>query len=270
MRWPDPGVPFLLEAAAHLRVLHLGLAFVFRAQGHFPPGLGVVEQVPVREGHLEPAAPGGALAIDAQPPRRCSFPASGSVRGAVRDAPSSGRRPGTGPAASPPRRLSRRTALVVLRERPSLFTGLLVGQFDEAFVTIGQYLGEGQDLVFREQIGDHRRPVIIPLDRVRAQDLGRPAAGAGIHRLVDQPAHFLQLRLGRPPLFGFLPAHHPGIERGQRHVGQAIHAFRRAAQAVDEIGERHPVPRHARFHRVIGDRLVAGHAEHRPIAVLDA
>jgi hypothetical protein len=38
------------------------------------------------------------------------------------------------------------------RQRTSLFTGLLIRQLDEAFVAVGQYLGEGEDFVFREQI----------------------------------------------------------------------------------------------------------------------
>ena len=90
------------------------------------------------------------------------------------------------------------------RQGTALFTGLLVHQLDEAFVTVSQYSGEGEDFVFREEIGDHGGPIIIPLDGLRAQDLGRPAARSGIHRLVDQPAHFLEFRFGRPPLLGFL------------------------------------------------------------------
>ena len=151
----------------------------------------------------------------------------------------------------------------------SLFAGLLVRQFDEAFVTVSQYLGEGEDFVFREQISDHRCAIVIPLNRFRPQHLGRPTARPGIHRLVDQPTHLLEFGLGRPPLLGFLPAHHPRIQWGQRHVGEAIDAFGRPGQTFDEIGECHPVPRHARFHRVVRNRLVAGHAQHGPIAVLN-
>ena len=95
-------------------------------------------------------------------------------------------------------------------------------------------LGEGEDLVFGKEIGDHRGPVVIPLDRVFPQHLGRPAARAGIHRFVDQPAHFVELGLGRPPLFGLLPAHHPCIERGQWHIGKAIDAFRRPDEGVPQ------------------------------------
>ena len=34
------------------------------------------------------------------------------------------------------------------RQGASLFAGLLVRQFDEAFVSVSQYPGEGEDLVF--------------------------------------------------------------------------------------------------------------------------
>ena len=59
-----------------------------------------------------------------------------------------------------------------IRQRTSLFTCLLIRQLDEAFVTICQYLREREDLMFRQQIGNHWRPVIIALNRFLPQHLG--------------------------------------------------------------------------------------------------
>src|SRR6266852_9926630 len=95
----------------------------------------------------------------------------------------------------------------------------------------------------------------------------QPHAPASIASWINRHISWSSASVGR--LLGFVPAHDPRIEWGQRYVGEAIDAFWRAAQAVDEIGERHPVPRHARLHRLVGNRLVPGHTRPRPIALLD-
>ena len=46
--------------------------------------------------------------------------------------------------------------------------------------------------------------------------------------------------------------------------------MRRALDRVEELGEAHPVPRHAGLHRGEGDRFDAGHREHRPLALVGA
>ena len=121
-----------------------------------------------------------------------------------------------------------------------------------------------------EHIGDHGSAVVVTLHRVCPQHLGRPTAGAGVHSFVDEPTHFLKLFLGGPAGLSLVPAHDPGVQRSQGHVGEAVHTFGGVGQRVDEVWERNPVPGHALFHRVVGDGLVASHAQHGPVLVLDA
>ena len=69
--------------------------------------------------------------------------------------------------------------------RVAFFAGLLVGQFDEPFVAVGQDLSEGQNFLLGHQVGDHRRTVEVALYRVRPQYLRRPAASAFVHAFID-------------------------------------------------------------------------------------
>jgi hypothetical protein len=156
-------------------ILALRSSFVPRVTS---ASLGVIEQVPVDK-------------VISNPPRRWALPWARATPAlgtadpfeCCSDAPEFGATACSGSAAWPPRRLSRRTVWS-LRPADPLFASLLVPQLDKAFVAVGRYLGEGEDFVFREHVGDHRGPVIIPLDRFRTQDLGRPAARPGIHRVV--------------------------------------------------------------------------------------
>ena len=99
-----------------------------------------------------------------------------------------------------------------------------------------------------------------------AQALDGEAAGAGVHGLVQQRLHLgLFLTRGGPGLGGF-EAHHPGHQRRDGHVGEAVDALGNPFEAGQPLRERHPIPDHPLLHGVEGNGLGARHGEHRPVA----
>jgi hypothetical protein len=140
----------------------------------------------------------------------------------------------------------------------------------EAIVALGQHARQLATGVVVHDIARHRRAVMVALHRRRAgrqHALGRPAAGAGVHRLVQQ-AFDLGVLLSRRQLAGFgrLEAHDPDQQRRDRHVGQDIHRLRCSFDAVQELRKGHPVPRHAGLHGGKRDCLDARHGEHGALA----
>ena len=264
-------VPLVLEGLAHGRVGHLGLAGGLVAQGDLAPHGGVVKQVPVLEGQLEAAAAGSALTVDAQAALGAALQPADALAVLLRVY-------GIGGDCLVEHRAAGNRGYL-LEEVSGLFAkgaailaGLLVGQLDEAFVAVAEDLGEGEHLMLREQVGDHRGAVVVALHRGLAKDLRRPAAGAVIHGMASWISRTisLQLSLGGAAGLRLVPAHDPSVQRGQRHVGQAVDALGGVLQAVDEVGEGDPVPGHSLFHGVVGDGLVSGHAQHGAVPVFDA
>ena len=143
-------------------------------------------------------------------------------------------------------------------------------QLDEAPPLLAQHAGEREEVVRRHDVRDHGRAVVIALHAVLAQDLRGEPAGARVHRLAEQRAHLALLLGRRRASLGVLLAHHPGHDRREAHVGEHVHALRRAFDAVEVLGEGDPVPRHAGGHRRRPHGLVALQRQHRALAVLRA
>ena len=112
-----------------------------------------------------------------------------------------------------------------------------LSDLDEALVALAQDFGQREALVVRHDVGDHRGAVVIGLDRVLSQPLGRPAAGAGVHGFVQQTLHLANLVVGGAAVLGRLEAHHPDHQRGDRHVGQTVDALGDAIQRLQPFGE---------------------------------
>ena len=113
-----------------------------------------------------------------------------------------------------------------------------------------QHPGEHAARLVVHHVGRHRRAVPVALHRRRArrrQPLRRPAAAAGVHRLVEHRGQPGVLVVGRQaPGLGAVQAEHLDEHRTDGHVRQDVQRLRRGVEAVEELGERHPVPRHAR------------------------
>ena len=146
-----------------------------------------------------------------------------------------------------------------------------VNHLDEAFVALAQHARQRNRGVIVHHVGHHRGAVVIALHRAAAvgmEALGRKAAAAGVHRLVEQPAHLTGLGVGGFARFSLLHAHHPGQQRRQRHIRKDVDALGTAIDAVEEFGKGDPVPRQPGLHRRIGNRFHARHGQHRALAIL--
>lgn len=146
-----------------------------------------------------------------------------------------------------------------------------VDHLDETFVALAQHARQRDRGIVVHHVGDHRGAVIIALHRAAAvgmDALGGKAAAAGIHRLVEQPAHLAGLGIGGLAFLGLLHPHHPGQQRSQRHIRKDVDALGTAIDAVEEFGKGDPVPRQPGLHRRIGNRFHARHGQHRALAIL--
>ena len=198
------------QACAARRIGELGQALLARAGRGVAPVLRIVEEIPVLEGEGKarvgreplPHHADTALAAALQPGERAPMDLGPMIEGLdhVHD---------HWPAAQGGQLLVEGAILgVVARDQEHLH---------EAFVTLGQNAGELPAGLVMHHVCRHRRAVIVALHRRRAgreHALRRPAAGAGIHRLVEQALHLLML-FGRRQLAGLggLEPHHPDQQR---------------------------------------------------------
>ena len=157
----------------------------------------------------------------------------------------------------PPASLAERLREFVAHARP----------LDEAPPHLLEDARELDHVVVRHEVGDHRRAVVVPLDAPFPGELRGEPAAPDLHRLLEDLAHALHLLVRRrSPLF--LDPHHVHQQRVEAEIAQQVHALRRSFQALEELGIRLPVPGHTFLHRREGNRLVAGHRQHRPVLVL--
>jgi hypothetical protein len=144
----------------------------------------------------------------------------------------------------------------------------------EALVALREHPRQLERRLVVHDVGHHRAAVVVALHGARAvgmEPLRRPAAAAGVHRLVEEPADLAVLGVrGQLAGLGALEAEHPDEERRDGHVREYVDGLRPAVDAVQELGVRHPVPGEALRHRHIRDRLDARHREHRALAQLRA
>ena len=202
------------SAGAARRIGELGQALGARAGRRLAPRLGIVEQVPVLEGEGEAGIGGeplpdhadAALAAALQPVEHAAMDVRLVIEGLhdVHD---------DRPAA---------------QGRDLLVEGLVAGivardqqHLHEAVVALGQHPGELAAGLVVHDVGRHRRAVMVALHRGRAgrqHALGRPAAGAGIHRLVQQ-APDLGVLLGRRQLARPWPPRSPSPRSASGEIG---------------------------------------------------
>ena len=254
-----------LEGLATAGVADLCQALFDGADQHLAPRIGIVEQVEVFEREREAEVGRRRLPVDAQ-----------ALQTALLE-------PGDGVAMRIGRAIDRPQHVEDHRpaaDRGHLFESASIGiaiarrdrHLDEALAPARQHASQHSARLVVHHVGRHRRAVVVTLQRHRAgrhEALRRPSARAGVHRLVEQPRHLVVLGVGRQRA-GLRPleAHHPDQQRRQRNVRQQVDRLRRALEAVEELGEGHPIPRHAGLHRIERDRLVARHRQHRALAQL--
>ena len=170
------GVVLRPERRAAVFVLHLGDAFGDAAQGHVAPQRARIEQVPILEGEFEADIAGHGLAEDAE---------AAGVRALE-------------PVEDGAITLGCRSVLVrgqghnVVDDRPAAhlrepFMQLesAAGNLDEPPAVLAEHLSKGEEVVVRHHVGDHRGAVVVALDAIGAAELGREAATAGCHSLVQ-------------------------------------------------------------------------------------
>ena len=144
-----------------------------------------------------------------------------------------------------------------------------VGVLDESVVAVGQYVGEGEHGLVVHHVGRHRRAVVVALDAAAAHPLhGRhPLAPASIASSSTRHISACSASVGSTPAFArSRPIAHT-ISGFSGTYGEDVHRLGRAVDAVEELGEGLPVPRHALLHRRQRHRFVAGHRQHRPLAL---
>ena len=153
------------------------------------------------------------------------------------------------------------------RGRSDGIAGLGLGDLDEALVAFAEHVGQRQDILIGHAVGGHRSAVIVRLQGVLAEPLDGEAAGASVHRLVQQPLHLAAFRGGGRARLRRLHAHDVGQQRRDRHIAHAIDALGNAGQVVKPLRKRLPIPRHARLHGGERNLLGARHHQERTVAV---
>ncbi len=188
----------------------LGQALGRRADEQLPPRLGVVEEVEVLEGEGEPEVGRDGLRVDPQPPQPAVLEPGDRL--AVRVG---------GPVDGAEDVVDHRAAA----ERGHLLEAQAIGlavarrdrHLDEALAATGEHAGEHPAGLVVHDVGRHGRAVVVALHRHGArgeQTLRRPPAGAGVHRLVEQPAELGVLGVGRHHAgLGPVEAEHPHEQR---------------------------------------------------------